>query len=183
MDNKESIEQMVNYEYLVGKFGREKILSRYEWLYNLMEIFLSNKNLEKDVIVSSDILNHVVIDYFVDIDRLKDFQNIKLVNESKIYAYLAFWLLRHKPLQINRTEQAEELVFVNEEFVSYFIRGYLFAQAEVCPVVNNQREKVENFVETLLYYFKYRDYSARSIELIILAFQAGMGYQYSIDRQ
>lgn len=52
--------------------------------------------------ISSNALDHVVVDYFVDIDRLKDFQNIQLTYESKIYAYLAFWLLRHKPLQLKK---------------------------------------------------------------------------------
>lgn len=50
-------------------------------------------------------------------------------------------------------------------------------------ILDNQKETVDNFVDTLLYYFKYRDYSAKSIEIIILAFGAGRGYQYSVDFQ
>ena len=57
------------------------------------------------------------------------------------------------------------------------------SEPENCAILNNQREVVDNFIGTLLYYFKYRDYSAKNIELIILAFQAGRGYQYSVDRQ
>ena len=78
-----------SYEYILDKFGEEKLLSRYTWLYDLMENFLRIKNYEDNVIISSDILNHVVIDYFVDIDRLKLFQNIEKTHESKIYAYSA----------------------------------------------------------------------------------------------
>ena len=183
MDKNTDITQVDNYEYLTTKFGEKKILSRYEWLYGLMEEFLRIKGLDSEVLISSDILNHVVVDYFVDIDRLKEFQNIEKAHESKIYAYLAFWLLRHKPLQLKKAENAEKLAFINEEFVGQLVRSYLFTQPENCPILNNQRDTVDNFVETLLYYFKYREYSAKNIELIILAFQAGRGYQYSVDRQ
>ena len=37
---------------------------------------------------------------------------------------MAFWLLRHKPIQI-KTSENEENVFVNEEFVSDFKCKYL----------------------------------------------------------
>ena len=168
-----------SYEYILDKFGEEKLLSRYTWLYDLMENFLRIKNYEDNVIISSDILNHVVIDYFVDIDRLKLFQNIEKTHESKIYAYSAYWLLRHKPMQVVVADQGEKYAFVNEEFVSDLIRSYLFSDPDNIPVLNNKKDVVDNFVGTLLYYFKYREYSAKNIEIMLLAFEAGRGYQYS----
>ena len=36
-------------------------------------------------------------------------------------------------------------------------------------------------METMLYFFEYRDYSAKNIEMMILAFNAGRAYQYSVD--
>lgn len=172
-----------SYEYILDKFGEEKLLSRYTWLYDLMENFLRIKNYEDNVIISSDILNHVVIDYFVDIDRLKLFQNIEKIHESKIYAYSAYWLLRHKPMQVVVADQGEKYAFVNEEFVSDLIRSYLFSDPDNIPVLNNKKDVVDNFVGTLLYYFKYREYSAKNIEIMLLAFEAGRGYQYSVDHQ
>ena len=172
-----------SYEYILDKFGEEKLLSRYTWLYDLMENFLRIKNYEDNVIISSDILNHVVIDYFVDIDRLKLFQNIEKTHESKIYAYSAYWLLRHKPMQVVVADQGEKYAFVNEEFVSDLIRSYLFSDPDNIPVLNNKKDVVDNFVGTLLYYFKYREYSAKNIEIMLLSFEAGRGYQYSVDHQ
>lgn len=32
-----------SYEYLIQKFGEEKIISRYEWIYSLMEDFIKIK--------------------------------------------------------------------------------------------------------------------------------------------
>lgn len=171
------------YQYLVAKFTEEKIQSRYEWLYDLMEDFIRIKGYQDKVIISADVLDHVVVDYFVDVDRLKEFQQIEKTNYSKIYAYLSYWLLRHKPIQILAAEQMEDVVFVNEEFVSSLIRSYLFSEPENVPILNNQRDKVDQFVETLFYYFQYREYSAKNIEIMLLAFQAGRGYQYSVDHQ
>lgn len=172
-----------NYKYLVDKFGAEKIGSRYDWIDMLLTEFLKINHYDNKVLISQDILKHVVVDYFVDIDRLKEFQEIEFVHPSKIYAYLSFWLLRHKPLQVISQEGAGELAFVNEEFVCYFIRSYLFSEPENVPILDNKREQVDNFVDTMLYFFQYREYSAKNIELMILAFQAGCGYQYSADHQ
>ena len=42
-------------------------------------------------------LTHAVMDYYSDIQRLKEYQKIERVNEIKIMAYETFWLLKRKP--------------------------------------------------------------------------------------
>lgn len=172
-----------SYIDLVKKVGNGEISGLFDWTYSMLNDFITKKKYQDNVIVSNDILKHVIIDYFVDIERLKEFQNIKEVHASKIYAYLGFWVLRHKPIQITSADGAADLVFLNEEFVSCSIRSYLFSEPENVAILENKRETVDNFVDTMLYYFKYREYSAKSIELMILAFQAGCAYQYSAERQ
>ena len=179
----DKIQSEENYQYLVKRFGKDHISSCYDWVYGLMNDFIEAEQITDDVIVSTDILDHVIVDYYVDIDRLKDFQKIDNVHESKIYAYLSFWLLRHKPMQVIKHENADGISFVNEEFVCCLLRSYLFSEPENVPILNNKKEVVDNFIGTLLYYFKYIDYSAKSIEMIILEFAAGRGYQYSADYQ
>lgn len=176
-------QEVQGYQYIVDKFGEEKVISRSEWLYNQLSDYIDSQNLMGKVTISRNVLKHVLVDYFVDIDRLKDFSEIPRANDTKIYAYTCFWLLRHKPLQINSLDDAPELVFVNEEFVSYLLRGYLFSDPDDIPIVNSQRDGIDCFVRTMLYYFKYREYSAKTIEMIILSFLAGRGYQYSVDYQ
>lgn len=176
-------EEIQGYQYVIDKFTEEKVSSRSEWLYNQLSDYIDSRNLTEKVTISASVLKHVLVDYFVDIDRLKEFAEIPRANDTKIYAYTCFWLLRHKPLQINHQDDAPELVFVNEEFVTYLLRSYLFSDPDDIPIVNNQRDKVDCFVKTMLYYFKYREYSAKTIEMIILAFSAGRGYQYSVDHQ
>jgi len=183
MANKIDFEKDGTYIYLVEKFTEEKISLRCEWLYNLMNDYIELMNYEELILVSEDVLRHVIVDYFVDIDRLKEFQEIEKVHPSKIYSYLAYWILRHKPMQILKQRDVEDVAFVNEDFVAYMIRSYLFNNPPNIPILDNQKEVVDNFVDTMLYYFQYRDYSAKNIELMILAFQAGRGYQYSVDHQ
>ena len=168
------------YDFIVDHFGEGRLQSRYEWLYDLMQSFIVSENLQGKIHISEKILNHVIIDYFVDIYRLKEFQDIEKVHDSKIYAYLSYWLLRHKVLQIDGYED-ENIIFVNERFVCELLVSYLFKEPENVSIVIDKQEVISNFLETMLYYFKYRDYSAKSIEILILAFEAGRGYQYSVD--
>ena len=65
----------------------------------------------------------------------------------------------------------------------YDENGYVEHYYTGVPILDNKRESVDNFIDTMLYYFKYRDYSAKNIELVILAFQSGCGYQYSAEHQ
>lgn len=174
---------MADYKYLVEKFTKEKIKSRYDWLNKSLELYIQKRNYQDKVVISQDILKHVIVDYFVDIDRLKEFQEIELVHTSKIYAYLCFWILRHKPIQLINKEGLGDLAFINEKFVCTFLRSYLFSEFEGTVLFDTKRNEVDNFVDTLLYYFQYRDYSAKTIELIILSFQAGCAYQYCSEHQ
>lgn len=180
MAEQESVDD--NYKFIIEHFGEDRIQGRYVWFHDLMQEYIKSEQIESKVYISADILNHVIIDYFVDIYRLKEFQGIEKTHDSKIYAYLSFWTLRHKPLQI-REEDVKGLEFVNEKFISEILRSYLFNRPANISISNVKVADVDNFLATLLYYLKYRDYSAKSIEMIILAFDAGRGYQYSVDHE
>lgn len=170
------------YDFVIEQFGETKIVSRYEWLYNLMQDYIESEKIVGRVFISDDIMNHVIIDYFVDIYRLKEFQDIEKTHDSKIYAYLISWILRHKPIQI-KNESEPNLAFINEKFCVELLKGYLFKNPRNVSVVNSHKEDIDTFIETLLYYFKYRDYSAKSIEILILAYDAGRAYQFSADKE
>lgn len=180
MDSRENNE---GYKYLVEKFGAEKIKSRYEWIFDLLDTYLTRKQLQNRVCIVPDILNHVVVDYFVDIDRLKNFQGMSMVNQTKIMAYTAFWLLRHKVLQITDTENAADLVYVNEDAVGEMLRTYLFDNPSGAVILPEKAERIDAFVDTMKYFFQYRLYTAQNIELMLMAFDAGRDYQYCADFQ
>jgi hypothetical protein len=183
VDNIEKKLESNGYQYLIEKFTKEKILSRFDYVNNLLKDYIVQNEYENRLIAPQNIVEHIVIDYFVDIDRLKEFQEIEYTNEIKIYAYLAYWMLRHKPLQMVGDDGQDDLVFVNEEFVTDFLCSFLFSNPGNVPYIEEQKEKIDDFIKTLSYHLAYRNYSAQNIELMLLAFQAGRGYQYSVDYQ
>lgn len=172
-----------HYQYLVEKFTADKIESRYAFVYDFLSDYIIQNEYQEKLIISVDILDHVIVDYFVDIDRLKGFQEIERVNQIKIFSYLSFWILRHKPLQVICEKNASELSFVNEKMVTAFLRSYLFASPDSIPILSDNQVTIDIFIKSMEYYFEYRDYSAKSIEIMLLAFEAGRGYQYSVDYQ
>ncbi|MCM1153940.1 MAG: hypothetical protein NC314_02020 [Roseburia sp.] len=180
MDIKEKDE---GYQFVIQEFGEEKISSRYDCLYELLAIYLERKQLNERVCIVPAILDHVIVDYFVDIYRLKDFQGMALVNDTKIMAYTSFWLLRHKPLQILDTEHADDLVFVNEDAVGEILKAQLLNNPADTVILEEKEERIDDFVNTMKYFFQYRLYTAQNIELMILAFDAGRDYQYCVDFQ
>lgn len=171
-----------DYKYILDKFGKETVSDRCDWLKSSMEEFIIHEGLGDRVSISDNVLFHVIIDYYVDIDRLKEFQHIEITNKKKIFAYLTYWVLRHKPIQI-RGDISEEHVFVNEQFCTELLRCFLFDKPSDVPILAEKADDINEFIETMFYYFKYRDYSARSIEFMLIAFEAGRGYQYSVDNQ
>ncbi|MEZ3507710.1 MAG: hypothetical protein K1W10_12330 [Lachnospiraceae bacterium] len=171
------------YDFILDKFGEEKVASRCEFLYDMLAAYLKRKQLSNRVCIVPEILKHIVMDYFVDIYRLKDFQGIDLVNDTKIMAYTAFWILRHKPLQILDVGKACDLVYVNEDAVGEMLRAYLFNNPSDVVIVSEKSQRIDDFVNTMKYFFQYRLFTAQNIEFMIMAFEAGRDYQYCADRQ
>ncbi len=169
------------YQYLITRFGAETLKKRHRWLAEFTLKWIDQHDYVGKVAAASEIIDHILIDYFVDIDRLKEFTGIELVNETKIYAYMAYWILRRKPLQITSVDEAEDLVFVNEEFVADFLLSFLYKEPENVSIVSSQKEKMGMFEDTLRYFMKYRTITPQVIEIMLLSFQAGRGYQFSVD--
>lgn len=172
-----------SYAYIKDKFTEERIQSRHAWLTNLALDWLDSHELTGKVGVVSETINQILLDYFVDVDRLKDFSGIERINQTKIYSYLAHWILRRKPLQIISAENADDLVFVNEDFVYDLLMSHIYNNPSAVPIVDSQRESLAMFETTLRYYLKYRLVTPQVIELCLLAYQAGRGYQYCVDYQ
>ena len=170
-----------NYNYIVEYYGENLLNSRYSTIIQYLEEFIRSRKLENNVIISQSVVDNLVIDYFVDIYRVKGFQDITCINDAKIYAYTAYWMLRRKPLQLINAEANADLSFINEEMVAAYLYGFLFSNPENVSIVAAKTDEFEEFEKNLLYSFMYRDITPKMIELMIYAFQAGRVYQYSVD--
>lgn len=163
----------VKYDDLVSAVGEEVIESRIWQISREMLDFLRANDLEQIAYVHQMALAHAVMDYFSDIQRLKDYQKIEHINEIKIKAYETFWLLKRKPIQLKEQLEDDRLLYVNEKFLMTRLTSFMLGDEINRPIVGEKGVSFKNFLNTLYYYLKFRRCDAQSIELMLLAFQAG----------
>lgn len=163
----------INYDELVNIVGQDVIKSRIQQISQEMLDFLKINNLDEVAYIHNMALSHAIMDYFSDIQRLKDYQQIEHVNEIKIKAYETFWLLKRKPLQLRQQIDDDKLLYVNEKFLLTRLTSFMLGDDINMPIVGEKNDAFKNFLNTLYYYLKFRRCDAQSIELMLLAFEAG----------
>ncbi len=160
-----------SYSSIVDKIGEARIEERLGAIHEIYKKFLKQTCYEDktDIIINDRILMHAILDYFADITRLKEFHDIKRINQDKIISYECSWLLRRKPIQVLRDDK-EELIYVNEKFVFGILVNHLIL-TKFKKI--SQADLLNGFCETLLYYLKFRQCEPKILEMIILSFKAG----------
>jgi hypothetical protein len=171
MDNIENT--YINYEELVSVVGEDIIRSRIAQISREMLEFIKIQNLQDIVEMNSMALTHAVMDYYSDIQRLKDYQKIEHINEYKVKAYETFWLLQRKPLQIKVQLEDDRWLYVNEKFLLNRLASFMLKGDVSVPLVGERQKAFRNFLDTLYYYLKFRRCDAQALELMLLAFDAG----------
>jgi hypothetical protein len=156
------------------EFGKDKVFGRYERLLQSAREFIQEKGWKSDVICNETVLMRLVLEYFADIKRLKEFHELKKINEIKIIAYETAWLLKRKPLQIINGD-IQRITYCNEQFVYSQILKFL-------PRNNNSEEsrpftKPDSFTQFLFYHLQYRNCEPQVLELMLESFFGGRAYQ------
>lgn len=171
------------YSYLLEEFEDKKIQERFLSLYEYLCTFIEENKLEGKVYISIELLEQVLVDYFVDIYRLKKFHHIQKINKNKIHAYTAYWLANEKVLQIIESDTYDKrLTAVNEWMVTSYLVSYLLDEEGKSIVMNEKNlKKITEFKENLQYSLRYRHYTPYMLETVLIAFSAGAGWQYSLD--
>lgn len=170
-----------DYEEIIEHFGKEKIMSRFNALEDYLNIFIERSKFKDNVVVSYSLLNQAVIDYFADIDRLKNFHHIEKINFIKVHAYSAYWLLRRKPIQIRDDNNDDtELAFINENFVASYLLQFLRGDNHGVVIKKDNRWEYDEFVENLKYVLRYRMVTPQMLETILESYNAGRIFERSI---
>ena len=143
-----------NYDGLLEEFSEEVIQSRYAVFYEEIEEFAKSLGIREKIQISESLLSHAVLDYFTDISRLKHFHQAKHINSLKVIFYVFYWLLQRKPIQI-----------LEEEETSDGIRVILSPET---------KKGFLNYLDSLFYYLKYRNYDAEMLEMMLMGFKAGV---------
>lgn len=162
-----------NYDELVSYFGEDVIQKRIKQISQEMLDFLNVNQLEDKAYIHKMALAHAVMDYFSDVYRLKEYQKIEHINEVKIKAYETFWLLKRKPLQLKGQLDEDKYLYVNEKFLLTRLASFILSENINKPIAGEKFVAYKNFLDTLYYYLKFRRCDAQSIELMLLAFNAG----------
>ncbi len=168
-----------DYQYLIDEFSAEKISSRYSYIENLISDFINKEEIADKVVIDENNLNHMVMDYFADICRLKQFHNIERINEDKITSYTIYWLLKRRVIQV--TEDFEESTFINEKLVLSILQSYLLREDYAKIVPREHKINTDAFYKNFFYSCKYRNIDQQMLELLIIAYRAGRSFQYAMD--
>lgn len=153
-----------------------KFENRFISLQEDMTSFIEANNLMDKVFIDSVILGYVLVDYFEDVRRLKEFHNVRHINAVRVTAYTAYWLLRRKPIQVKPGNEDRELVFINERFVLAYILSFL-SNYDKGEFFSEDKSGLRSYADSLFYFLKYRFTSANALELAIMSFFSGQIYQ------
>jgi hypothetical protein len=109
----------------------------------------------------------VILNYYADVQRLKEFHAIKRINVVKINSYLVYWFLRVSPVQLKTS--GNDGLFINikiavTKLISRFFHNNI-----------NDVQLLERYAEEIYYYLKHRLYTPQLIELMINSFFVGAG--------
>ncbi|MCM1466577.1 MAG: hypothetical protein NC086_00405 [Alistipes sp.] len=165
------------YQGLIGRVGKEHFEARFDELVKQIQVFLEEAKYDDSVQLNERILYHVLLDFYSDIERLKDFHGIVNVKTDKIIAYLLSWFIRRKPIQITECSKDEKDIFVNERFACTLLINECLSDKSIGEIDTRlddfKLDYYKRYVELLLYYFKYRAVNPQVIELVIESFKVG----------
>lgn len=158
-------------EYYSDLSDRYDIPSRYKAILDQIQIIIKAEGIQDKVHVNEDLLGKAITDYFEDIDRLKQYEEIDRTRTSKIYAYEAYWLVRRKPIQIIDPECEEKYLYANELVCTMMIIAKMYKEAG--KEITARNDQLTEFTRLLYYNLRYRKFSQQSLELMIEAFYLG----------
>jgi hypothetical protein len=163
-----------DYQYLIRHFTAKKLKERWAFLVNTATFLIKDRQVEEYVLVNKKLIDEIVLDYFADIKRLKDFHGIKKADLSKIAAYTTYWVLKRRPLHIKESVSEEIytknpfLIHMNEWFASYLLKSIVFDMGN--RFINEEDlGKWNNFDNLLTYFLTYRVVTHQALELAVVA--------------
>jgi len=150
------------------------VTGTYVNLLTMIHFFIEKGNLQDKVVVNGRALKECVVDYYVDISRIKSFHPIDEPSIEKDDAYKAYWLLRRKALQV--IQPFDNCEFINELFVSTFLLGLISRQRNIDDAKKRKNPTWSNFKKLLYRSLMFRTVTAQSLELMLEAFFCGCDF-------
>lgn len=121
------------------------------------------------------------MDYFVDTLRIKEFHRIERTNVYKRIAYMVYWIMKRKPIQI--LPKSNDVPFnINEKFATmYLVNEMLVNYSDTMKKENWEKSWAEipqtrknNFFRNWEYFLTYRNFNAQNLEIALMNFEMGI---------
>lgn len=176
-----------SYEYLLGEFDEGEIKNTFKYIYRNAAYFLELVGLNcqinpgEDFFINTRIIKETVVDFYSDLERLKQFHNITEINSIKFASYLAYWVNKRKPIQTiaeftnEKIAAFPKLKFVNESFSHSLLMSTAFKIDS--PPPRDYLGYINNFLDLLNYSFRYRVMTAQNLEIILTAYMTNKLYE------
>jgi hypothetical protein len=159
-----------DYKYLLSHYPKEYLLERFLFWRKRCKNFISKTGIDQAVHIDNDSLIFMILSYFADIVRLKEFHpNVDTTRRVTNFAYSFYWFLRSKPIQLVHGVQQDKnrSSFINEKFIA------AFWVSEFVGPLKIEKGLRDRYLKELVYFFKYRNYNAQSLEAILTALLLG----------
>lgn len=169
-------EYNIDYSIILTYYSMEDLQERFGVWLSEAKRFLEKKGLTDHTRIDKRRLGFAVLDYFMDIIRMKEFHEIAHANLNKIYAYESYWFLRRQPIQIIKEIKDEDL-YINEIFVVNNLVAKI--RNKCCNEQILRKESMLEMAHLWLYNFKYRVFTAQSLEVSICVFFTANGNRSS----
>jgi len=176
------MENKYTYQYLINEVTEDLLKELQLLILSTAEEFRKDRFIVELVSVDEFLVNHIVVDFFADVLRLKEFHKIETINYIKIASYLSYWIYKRKPLYISKQidkniiKDKPYLQSINEWFCLFIINSILYDLYK--PIFLPVGEKsFFNFQKLLWYNFCYRVVTPQLIELALVGVETIAGYE------
>ncbi len=161
------------YIEMVEAMGEERLHEKFVEIRASINHFIEEAGYLETCECNDRILMNLLMDYFADIYRNKQFHGVEWVRTEKSFAYLIYWIVRRKPIQFTHYSEEERDIYVNERFAAFLMLNECMMCGENKIVGAEGKQKLDEYINLLFYYFKYRDYTPQALELAIVSFKMG----------
>lgn len=162
----------IEYDIILEHYTIEEVKERFGIWYSEAQRFIEKKGLSGRAVINTRRLGYAICDYFTDIIRMKQFHGIEHANLNKVYAYSCYWFVRRQPIQLLNDVGNDDL-YINELFAVNNLIAKLRRHSSNVDMINKQ--SLLDMGKLWLYNFKYRVFTAQSLEMAICSFFTANG--------
>lgn len=180
METKDKQEYTIDYNIILKHYSIEDVQERFGLWYSEAKRFIVKKGVADCARIDTRRLGYAVCDYFVDMIRMKEFHGIEHANLNKIYAYSSYWFIRRQPIQLISQMENDENLYLNELFIVNNLLAKLKGHCANREML--QKQSLLEMANLWFYNFKFRVFTAQSLEMAICSFFVANGSRSTVRK-